>query len=470
MNMSLIELRKKAVTQLRNLHGSQSGAVAFLCLAAILIILMLGLVVFDTSTAARQKLEVQAAADMSSFSQSAVEARSMNMIAFANVGKRVLVSQAVFYEALWAGWAALLIIIAVLAVIACVACLIAVGCVPCEKLAAIALEIGFVMGQEAEDGGAFITQIRDKIIEDLTAFDDYQDYMSRLTPWWGFAENFYRGGRNGALVTVGWPVPRILTDDIGLAGTIGSGTKDALPVKKASDYRQLCKESYDPDFAFHIATHSVQTLLCGSDCLSNRGTSVIPRPVLYLLALGLAIAAYAALCPTFAESFTEAGRPYEMDEGVTSPESAWLLASSNLSFAYRPGVKLMSDWREKYGFLNPDYEYSATSLGLGQFFYKADGYLSIARSEISFQDGTPDLWHAAWGARMRPVGLPGEWEAYGSTRMLTAFHDVAPLMIGGSVALGFVGQGMGEPELNDLLKAEIMFDAMTDDGMNGVSK
>lgn len=69
-------------------HSNQSGAVALLCLAALLVLFMVGLTLWDAGEGARNKISAQMGADTAAYSQASVRARSMNMIAFANIGKR----------------------------------------------------------------------------------------------------------------------------------------------------------------------------------------------------------------------------------------------------------------------------------------------------------------------------------------------------------------------------------------------
>ena len=193
------------------LDANQSGAVAFMVLAAVMISLMMGLVVYDTTPAARQKLEVQGAADVAAYSQSAVEARSMNMIAFANIGKRIVIGQTLFYESLWLAFTALLLITVAAAIIACVAAFFTGGALAklCEFLVRTATEIGLMMADEAKDLASFLSRIKDYADDDVEAFDNYQLYFQDITPWWSWSEGYIRGLRNGAAAVSGWPVPQV---------------------------------------------------------------------------------------------------------------------------------------------------------------------------------------------------------------------------------------------------------------------
>ena len=470
---------KMLQARLNELHANQSGAIALLVLAAVLICMMLGLVIYDTTPAARQKLEVQAAADTAAYTQSAIEARSMNMIAFANIGKRIVVGQTLFYESLWVAFIEILAIAVIAAVVACVAAFFTAGAAAklCEFLVKTAVEIGLMMVDEAEDGASFLSRIKDYAKEDVEAFDKYQVYFDKLTPWWSWSEQFVRGLRNGALATAGWPVPRdafaALPSVPGL-GNLGSGLEDELPIERDDGWGQLCVRSFLPDLAAHEIDYALQILTCGNDCLKDQVAFKGTRAVVYVIAglfaafnYGVAcMAEYAGAANFVTWTFGTEAYPFQIKD--PGDEAKWLRATSNLVFAYRPGREFSTDFREKYGFLSPDYDSSL------DWLYEADGFLGMARSEISFQtpDEPPDLWHTSWTARMRPVALPGEWAGYGDMRMVSAFHDAAPYLMGTSALGGLIEgvSGMGSPDPKDLLKAELAFDAMNNDFVDGVAR
>ncbi len=73
---------------LQDFHRDQGGAIMILALVALLILLMLGMTMYDAGDAAHTKIQTQAAADSAAFSQAAIKARSMNMLAYANIAKR----------------------------------------------------------------------------------------------------------------------------------------------------------------------------------------------------------------------------------------------------------------------------------------------------------------------------------------------------------------------------------------------
>ena len=93
---------------LRNLHKDQQGAIALMCLASFLILSMVSYMMFDAGTLMRAKIDAKQGADTAAYSASAVQARSMNMVAFANIGKRTIMGihnmyfwQQLFYFLWW---------------------------------------------------------------------------------------------------------------------------------------------------------------------------------------------------------------------------------------------------------------------------------------------------------------------------------------------------------------------------------
>ena len=193
------------VRKLRALHAEQSGAVAFMVLAAILISLMMGLVVYDATPAARQKMEVQTAADTAAWSQTSVDARNMNMIAFANVAKRVALGQSQFYQSLWDAWIALMVIYVVILVVLIVVGIFCFGCTSSavQFMVSTIATAAQIMAGEASDGSSFDyfntssgtpyysnQKIRKRIEEDLRGLDGYQTHFQALAPWWSWGEGW----------------------------------------------------------------------------------------------------------------------------------------------------------------------------------------------------------------------------------------------------------------------------------------
>src|SRR5690554_465283 len=70
------------------LHEHQRGAIAILAMAGALILLLASWIVYDAGASAQKKMDAQIAADTAALSQATVKARSMNLLAYANVTKR----------------------------------------------------------------------------------------------------------------------------------------------------------------------------------------------------------------------------------------------------------------------------------------------------------------------------------------------------------------------------------------------
>lgn len=477
------------IEKLRAFHANQSGAIAMAVMASLLITLMMSLVLYDATPAARQKLEVQTAADTAAWSQAAVKARTMNMISFANVGKRIIFGQALFYASLFKAHLALLVIVFVAWLFCLILDLIPfTACGILTQLSGDLANLAYNLANEAQDVATFYNTIVDRSNEDLEAIDNYQVYFKDYTPWWSWGEGWRRGVRNGAFVS-GWPVPDLpdFLDDVPDLDGIGfSGQTDAMPIERDSGMRELCIRSYIPDLGFHILDYTYHTIIDCDECTDTvMSQGIITSDMRIALALigAMAIGIYAISCEAgggdlLSTSFTEDYvRPWQLTDpgSFGNNEAEWYRRTSNLVFAYQPGRDFTDDFRGKFDYLSPDYE---TSLDL---VYKPDGFFGMARAEFSFQDGDPDMWHPSWTARMRPVALPGEWEAYsGDYRIVSAYIDTVPYIYataGASSLLGdFIAGGLnrGNEDLvgiaGDLLKGGIAFEAMTNGTIDGVAR
>ncbi len=93
MNSAKTYLRNR----FRSVHSDEGGAVALVCLASILVILMMAMVFYDSVVSTSEKIHVQTATDASAYSETSVRARTMNMIALTNVGKRMTIANYTAY-------------------------------------------------------------------------------------------------------------------------------------------------------------------------------------------------------------------------------------------------------------------------------------------------------------------------------------------------------------------------------------
>jgi len=187
---------------------------AMAAMAACMILFMLSLVLWDVGHATRDKVDLQNAADSAAYSKAAVNARSMNMLAFTNIAKRTVVGLHNTYWGMfiaYAGWTAG-------ECAECCSCGLPVPCCrlcPCPNCASnVATLIREALGDWSEFAGFALFPIPtpagksgDVFGSELDALDKYQHYIKDITPWWGWAEQLLRGIRNGATVTVSWPPP-----------------------------------------------------------------------------------------------------------------------------------------------------------------------------------------------------------------------------------------------------------------------
>lgn len=461
--MNTISMKQRVQQRLGQLHREQSGAVALLVLAAILIIFMISLVIFDTGRASRDKITVSAAADAAAWSQSSIEARSMNMIAFSNVAKRVTFGMTSYYVALWLAYTELLVLGIALSVACWIANIPTFGALTpiCQQVTEFTVKIGIIMGKEAPDLGVFAGDLNSNYFgRDMKALNSYQEYMMELTPWWGWSEQFLRGTRNGASMTASFPAPKLLPSSVS-SMLSQSGKTDSLPVQKddpSKNYSNMCKRVIgDWDIVVHVADYALKS---GPNACTSGGWQ---PPVICALTGLLAVPNMIPACKIQEKVFGDEGAPYDMKKYSSAEE--WQLDSSNLVFAYKSGDKRMNDdeERKKYGFLKDEHDQDS-------LIYKSGGYWGMARSEISFQGGKPSAWYPSWTARMRPVSLPGEWQS--DIELSNAWRDVAPYMILGA-ALDKIVDSDGatlEGAAADLLRIELSTSAMGKDNVPGVSR
>ena len=267
-----------------------------------------------------------------------------------------------------------------------------------------------------------------------------------------------------------------------LSGIGFSGITDTMPLERYSDLKEMCIRSYVPDLLYHLGDYTWNTILNCSECtdtVMNQGIITASMEVALAIIGGMAAGIYAASCELGGGSELGFSDDYAKPWQLTDPgsfgnnEAEWYRRTSKLVFAYQPGRDFSGNERRKYGYVSHDY---STNLDL---VYKPDGFFGMARAEYSYQNGEPDMWHPSWTTRMRPVALPGEWAAYsGDYRMVSAYIDAVPYIYapaaGDSLLGGFIGAGLGTADpvsvAQDLLKAGIAFEAMTDNLVDGVAR
>lgn len=223
-------MRTRLKELLSKLHHSQSGAIALLCLAGLLIIFLTAMLMYDAGEAARDKMDVQIGADTAALSSAAVKSRSMNMVAYSNITKRILYGYNTIYTA------ALLALIettgyylyeagknAAQAIKTAPACATVVGCAVPIGFAVVAidnaitavkgiLQLIFELIEFSTVNGARLFGFPTgsdtwRSAKEVTALDYYQEYMVKMQPWWSWGEAVTRGMRNGATLVGTFPIP-----------------------------------------------------------------------------------------------------------------------------------------------------------------------------------------------------------------------------------------------------------------------
>lgn len=451
---------------LDRLRRDEGGAVLLLSLASILIIMMLSWVIIDAGKSARDKIELQASADAAAFSQASVKSRTMNMIAYTNVAKRSVIGITALYRAMWDGYSLWLLArwgqCGLKNLKACWDALDNTLFVWIPELlgdwrqyAGLSLPFGSLLcGFKIKKFKVKKTcpKLMKKFLglngngsekkyhgRDLRALDNYQRYMSLLTPWWGQAEATVRGMRNGATTAASFPAPQGeiigpipnllngLKSALGAAGLgglfAGTNVTDELPIKRMS-FDDLYDDHMMKDKAF-LAEHAANILHH-----RNRSAKGAKKMAAILLGVGLFGSSYNVTT----DAVKGFGEPWGYREFNTF--GTWSSYSSNLVYTYQNRSTRFTDERQKYDFISKDYKHQLGALD--QVGYKASGYWSMARAEMSYQDGRPNPFRPSWTARMRPVALPGEWQEAGYELNQT-YHDILPFLALSSV----VGLGSG---------------------------
>ena len=228
--------RQPAGDLLGRLDDDEEGAIFLAALAAVMILIMVALVIYDAGKSAGDKIDLQNAADTAAYSQASVRARSMNMLAFSNVAKREVVSLHSMYFGMFSGFAIWT----------------AQRCREAKSFSDDARNdcldnsplISGPGGEGLEEWRQFTgnrldasdsphlttTTIIGQMINtvggnnlsqrafgrEVMALDDYQRYLVRITPVWAWTQALIRGTRNGAHAVSTFPTP-------GFTGSVADG-------------------------------------------------------------------------------------------------------------------------------------------------------------------------------------------------------------------------------------------------------
>jgi len=411
----------------RRFHREESGAVFLLSLAAILIIMMLAWVIIDAGKSARDKVELQASADAAAFSQSSVKARAANMIAYTNVAKRSIIGIQSMYLGMYYGYVAW----------------VAWRWSKCKwyrpdicidaAINTAMLAVETVMDYRKLTGifGIFGSgAAKTYHAKDIKALDNYQQYMMWLAPWWSFSEGIVRGMRNGATTTASFPPPPgvmigpfatmlsklrlFMADTLHLGGLFTTaGMVDVFPYERGTYWGDLLWDNMLGDGAYmveHLANslHHKKRSSMGAATWRAYGLGMLAFPL--------------GFWQTTAKMGDE-GRPWVFRKFPT--QAAWTTSTSNLVYAYGNRPEKFKEDRQKYMFMTKEYK---NQLGVvDSFGYRTSGAWSMARAEMTYQDGDPNPFRPSWTARLRPVALPGEWQEAGFD-LNQSYHDVLPYM------------------------------------------
>ncbi len=446
-------------------EGDEEGAVLLICLAAILILLLMGWLVMDGIFLTHDKTESQASADSAAFSQASVKARSMNMMAFSNIGKRSIFGVHAVYESMFEAyteWYFRLVQECELDPDNCD-----------EEMLERNTELYWT---EHDNDYQTYGANEGYYLGDLRALDNYQEYLTSITPWWGWSEAVLRAQRNGATLATSFPPPRgvprgshtsLVNPVMAQAGgsvSFNIVTRlDRLPVKRDTTF-------WDDVIAGHLELgstweweHQMNVELHRERSqYGARKTEVIERGATHLMTHGLD--------RTYRDLGTY-GSPWRIQN--FDSEADWMFSTSNLVLTYHNQPAYFGALRDKYDVPGGDYE-EADSSGLQARLYRPGGYWGMARSEISFQaERAPDLWLPAWTARMRPVSLPREFRERGydfnGIYHLVLDHLVLSGWMHGEFSRGEIANPDGE-FFDDLVYFERVSRAMGQSTIEGVAR
>jgi hypothetical protein len=483
------------------IHAEQSGAIALMLLASILILFMTALVIFDAGTAAQDKMDVQIGADSAAFSHSIVKARSMNMIAYANTVKRMIFSYLATYINAW---------LAILArwayhasrcfrifpdISSCITWALAIPMIIAEGIEFIVTNMPTMGGWPLWMGDAPRSR------SEIKALENYQEYMFAITPWWAYVEGALRGMMNGAMITAAWPPPGSVLSGINSAiapiigpldGALGTNVMgmlpgstshtDVLPISRRDiddtwnnvndpwNYdndmgfghaRRYCEE-YDGSFEWF--TTGAQTFITGmgDDPDGWEWTFAIMHIIPW--SVGCLFASWSYKDDNFVD--------WRLKSSNGNNKQNWLAATGSLHIAYLPRAgrnDSSTGERQKYMYMSREATLSNN--------FKNEGYFGMARSEIVYKQPVnwvnpleslissipifgslltnrlginhePDMWSPRWTSKNRPVTLPGE--RFGSAISTTTVglnvvtRDAVPFLALGSL-IGLVGPQGGDP-------------------------
>lgn len=458
-------LNDKWAARRAELARDEGGAVVLMCLAAVLILLLVCMLLFDSIMVSKDKIDTQASADVAAFSQAGVKARSMNMIAFTNVSKRSVVGVHSVYASMMQAYYDWVM----------------------ERVMECVLQLPQCNYEVAEaNRDLFLTEYdgdyqnyvgnRDYYVADVRALDNYQTYLFAVTPWWGWSEAVSRAQRNGATLATSFPPPQGIPRHgfpnlqgeimaaVGPAGFNVLSDVETLPIQRGDFLNSMAMRGMINNELWRNSQHvaNVQVHRERSE-LGAAYPQVIQRGASFnssgTMSRGLAKTAAAMRVPGTEESYAAAWEMQRFDN-----EARWLLSTSNIILTFHADPYHFEEKREKYALLQ-DYEIDAASRQI----YHPHGFWGMARSEISFQGrSAPTLWSPGWTARMRPISLPTEFREAGYDFNALYRASLTRLMLSGMMHDDIVGTG--EEFMRDFIYMERVSRGMGQSTIDGVGK
>ena len=518
--------------RLQLLDRDQGGAIIFLVLAGILVLLLTILMMFEAGEVAQDKMLAQNAADTAAYSQSAVKARSMNMIAYANTSKRMFYSY-------WVTYVAAAQALAISTPAYCSSCNIFnwYACYRCI--------IGGIQGA-LEVLHLLILHVPDALQRaqsEISTLNNFQHYLVGITPWWGYAENLFRGTQNGATITTSWPPPKatlpgwaaslvsavVLFDSIFDTSFSGrfpdiSGRFDELPVSQRREgwlNTPIEHADYCAEFLLsmeHITPAIEHVMRSDGGGWDPMGISTDGQTLgIFLLQILNPANCFFAFTLLGTEGFPF-GLPdfprlgsdvhdFRVDGGfmgAAPSEQEWLQNTSNITFAYQNTRRSQKRDDRRYANILVDHTDSP--------LYQSDGTWSMARSEIMWSEtgtaagtfnqlfggmgnigalingvsnftagplvairGGPNMWQPRWTNRLRPLHLPDE--SLGSTirgnpiGLGTVFLDSIPYMAVSTLISSIVEGNFNITQaVNDLYYMYVVSSSYTSEDLQGLAK
>ena len=454
--------------RLAALDEDRDGAVILLCLAAILILLLVSLVLLDGIFVTHDKGEAQASADMAAYADASVKARSMNMMAFTNVGKRSIVGAHTMHRSMYRSYAAW------------VYQLFYERCNPLEETWYTCDDPEWVRNRdlfewESDNDYRNYEGSIDYYVGDLRALDNYQEYLRSMTPWWAWTEAVLRAQRNGATLATSFRPPNLdgppqppfesmvnaVVNEVG-PGMIQFQSPYRVPVDRGEFWGDMVevgmsRQAYRDEHQMNVEHHRNR---------SDYG------------------AAYSEVLQPGSEHFFEGALEEANDEGSPfydiarygtpmrlgregTNDASWLFETSSIVLTYHHEPGHFGQMRDNYDHIGEGYQRS--SVEREEQMYRPRGFWGMARSEISYQHPeAPDLWRPVWTARMRPIALPGEFRDAGMDFSSIYRSSVDFLLL--SAHLHDDLRGDGEAFFHDLVYMERAARAMGQSTIEGVSR